>query len=172
MDRHLRLYLKSGGQHRKGLHEPVTERPVTCHDIFDLTVEQPVDAAAHDGVAEVVEGPLILRKICGRQPVTHYHVRIAVKHLVHHPGRVLHRIGIIPVHHDIALRLDLAEHAPDHIALALHVLMPDHCPFCLGQLHGAVAGIVIIHIDHRLRQSRFRVPHHLGDRLLFVITRN
>ena len=37
MDRHLRLYLKSLGQNRKALDKQPAERPVSRHNILDVT---------------------------------------------------------------------------------------------------------------------------------------
>ena len=172
MDGHLRLNLKPGGQHRKCLHESVAESTVSGHDILDLTVKKPVDAAAHDGIAEIMKRPFVLCKIRGRKPVPHHHVRIVAKHLVRHLAGILHRVGVIAVHHDIALRLDFPEHTPDHISFPLHMLIPDHGSRLFCKFHSPVTGIIVIHINHCLRQRALRVLHHLGYGFLLVIARN
>ena len=172
MDRHLCLNLKTGRQDRKCLHESVAESPVAGHDILDLAVKQPVDAAAYDGITKIMERTLILREIRGGKPVPHHHIRIAVKYFIDHLACIFHRISVIAVYHNITLRLNLPEHAPDHITLALHIFMAYYGSRLSGQFYRTVTGIIIIYIHHRLRQRCLCIPHHLGDRLFLVIARD
>ena len=128
---------------------------------------------AHQLVAEVVEGPLVLRKVGGREPVAHHHVHSPVQHLGDHFRGKLRRIGVVPVHHQVALGVDLPEHAADHVALALLVLMAHHSPGSRGDLRRAVGGVVVIYInDAAFRQHRLEVRHHLGNGFALIIAGN
>lgn len=65
MDGHLRLNLEASREHGIGLDEGEVERAVSGHDIGDVRAEQPVDGAAHQTVAEIVERALALLEISG-----------------------------------------------------------------------------------------------------------
>ena len=171
MDRHLCLDLKSFGQHRKSFYKTIAESPVACHNIFNITAKQPVNASPHQTVSHIMKRPFIFSKIRGRQPVPHHHIRIMIQHLVHHLCGILHRVSVIPVHHYITLRLHLAEHAPNHISFPLHILIPHQRSRLCGQLRRSVAGVIIIYINHRLRQSGSCILHYFGNRFFLVITR-
>ena len=95
-----------------------------------------------------------------------------MQNLIHHLGSELHGIGVVPVHHDIATGLNLPEHSADHVPLSLHVLMADHRTRRLCKLCGPVRGIVVIYVNHRLRQRNPCVGHHLGDCLFLIVTGN
>ncbi len=172
MDGHFRLYLKTCGKHWESFYKAVAERAVPCHNVLDITMEKPVDAAAHDGVAKIVERSFILRKISGGKPVSHHHVRAVEKHLIHHFPRILHGIGIVSVHHDIALRLYLAEHSAHHISFSLHMLIADHRTGIPRKFYRSIAGIIIVDIDHCLRQCLSGIPNYLRNSLFLIITGN
>ena len=145
---------------------------VHCHDVLDFTVKQAVDAPSDQRVPEIVEGPFILREIGGGQTVSDHHVGIFIQDKIHHFRSVLHGIGIVSVHHDIALRINFTEHPPDDISLALHVLISHNRPGGFCKLRRPVRGIVVVHVNHCFRQSSLRVCHHLGNGFLFVVARN
>ena len=65
MDGHLGLDLEASREHGIGLDEGEVERAVSGHDIGDVRAEQPVDGAAHQTVAEIVERALVLLEIRG-----------------------------------------------------------------------------------------------------------
>ena len=119
-----------------------------------------------------MERSLILFEIRGGQTVTNHHIRLMFQYLLRHLCRIFQRVGIVTVDHDIAECIDLAEHPADHIALALPRLRTHHCAGFPGQFRGTVRGIVVIDIDHRLRQSRLRVLYHFRYGLFLVITWN
>ena len=64
------------------------------------------------------------------------------------------------------------EHPADHVPLALLALPTDYSTVVPRQLHRPVGGIVVIDIDHGLRQRRLYIVHHLGYGLLLIITGN
>ena len=123
MDGHFGFNLKPAGKHREALPKRAAEGAVADHDIFDFGVEDPADQAAHQHIAEVMEGALVFGEVGGGKPVADDHIGLALADEPHHFGRVFGGIGIVAVDHQVAIGLDLAEHAADHIALALPVLM-------------------------------------------------
>ena len=123
MDRHLCLDFKTGGQYRECLDELIAEGTIAGHDIPYIAVKQTVDTSTDQAVTEVMERALVLCEICGGQTVSHHHIRIVTKYLLHHLRCRIHRIGIVSVHHDIALCIHLTEHPADDIALSLHIFI-------------------------------------------------
>ena len=135
MNRHLGLDLESFGQHREGLYKLITECTVTRHNVLDLGMEQPIDGSSYQRITKIVEWTLILCKISGRQTISHNHICLMLQYLVHHLSGELCRIGIISIRHHIDFRINLAEHAADHVSLSLHILMADHSSGLLCQLY-------------------------------------
>lgn len=168
MDGHLRLNLETTREHGIGLDEREAERPVSGHDIGDVRAEQPVDGAAHQTVAEIVERPLVLLEVGGGEAVSNHHV-VAFEHLGHHGGRGVGRVGVVAVGHHVHVRVDVLEHGADDVALALARLPADDRAFGLGDLGGAVRGVVVVHVDGRIRQGVLEVAHHLADGDLLVV---
>ena len=135
-------------------------------------MKKSVDAAAHDRISKIVERSFILRKVCGGKPVPHHHIRIVLKNLVRHLSGILHRIGVVAIHHNVTLRLYFPEHSADHIAFALHVFISDHRAGVPCKLHRAVAGIIVININHRLGQRFSGIPNYFRNGLFLIITGN
>ena len=86
VDGHFHLDLEAARQHGVGFDEREAERAVSGHDIGDVRAEQPVDGAAHEAVAEVVERALVLLEVCGGEAVADDHI-VAFEHLGDHVGR-------------------------------------------------------------------------------------
>lgn len=68
---HFGFYLEALGYNGKGLDELIAESTIASHYVLDGGVEEMVYAAAHQIVAEVVEGTLVLREICAGEPVAY-----------------------------------------------------------------------------------------------------
>ena len=119
-----------------------------------------------------MEGPFVLREIGRGQTIANHHIGILIQDKIHHFRSILHGIGVISVHHDIALRIDFTEHPPDDISLALHVLISHNRSGGFCKLCRPVRGIVVVHVNHGLRQNPLRVCHHLGNGFFFVVARN
>ena len=168
MDCHLGLDLEASREYGIGLDEGEVERAVSGHDIGDVRIEQAVDGTADQPVAEVVEGPLVLLEVGGGEPVADDHV-VAVEHLGHHGGCRVGRVGVVAVGHDVHVRVDVLEHGPDHVALALAGLAANDGALGCGDLGGAVRGVVVVHVDGRIRQGVLEVAHHLADGDLLVV---
>ena len=168
MDGHLRLNLEASREHGIGLDEGKVKCAVPGHDIGDMCSEQPVDGAAHQTVAEIVERALVLLEVCGGEAVADHHV-VAFEHLGHHGGRGVGRVGIVAVGHHVHVGIDVLEHGANYVALALARLPADDRAFGLGDLGGAVRGVVVVHVDGRIRQGVLEVAHHLADGDLLVV---
>lgn len=117
-----------------------------------------------------MEGPLVLLEVGGGEPVTDDHV-VAVEHLGDHGRGRVGRVGVVAVGHDVHVRVDVLEHGADHVALALAGLPAHHRARVPRDLGGAVRGVVVVHVDRRIRQRGPEVAHHLADRDLLVKTR-
>ena len=170
---HLCLDLKSPGQDRKRLHKLKTEGAVTGHNVLNAALKQEVDALPHQKISEVVKRALVLFKIGGGKPVADHHITLPLQHRFNHFRCAVSRIGVIPVDHQIALRVDLAEHSPDDISLSLPVFMANRRPGLRCKFGGPVGGIVVIDIDPAvLRQNRQEVPYNLFDGQRFVVARD
>ena len=89
-----------------------------------------------------------------------------------HSGREFGIIGGVPIHQEVDLGLDVREHAPDHVALALQRFTADNGAAGPGNLGGAVGGVVVIDIDLGLGQGPAEIGNHLGDGRFFVVTRD
>ena len=170
MDCHLGLDFEAAREHGIGLDEREAERPVSGHDIGDMRIEQAVDGTADQPVAEVVEGPLVLLEVGGGKPVADDHV-VSVEHLGDHGRGRVGRVGVVAVGHDVHVRVDVLEHGPDHVALALAGLAAHDGAFGCGNLGGAVGGVVVIHVDRSTRQRGFEISYYLADRDFLVKTR-
>ena len=142
MDRHLRLDLKSFGEYRECLHEFITERAITGHDVLDIGMKQAVDPRTHQTVAEIMKRPLIFRKISRRQAVSHHHIRLMLQNLCHHLPGTIQRIRVVSVDHKIAFRIDLTKHSADHVSLSLGIFMTYDRSRFRCQFHGTVGGII------------------------------
>ena len=138
MDGHLGLDLEPAGQHRVGLDELVAESAVAGHNVLDLAAEKVVGAKAHQIVAKVVEGTLILGVVGAGQAVSHHHIGLPVCNGSYHLGGGLSGVGVVAIHQHVGFGIDLAEHAAHDIALTLLILVPDDSASLGGQLGGAV----------------------------------
>ena len=171
MDGHFGLYLELAAHHREEFHERAAEGAVAGHDVLHLGVPEVADEAAHETVAEVVEGAFVLGEVGGGEAVADDHIDLFFEHQTHHLGCMLGGIGVVAVGHEVAVGLHLAEHAADDVALALHVFVAHDGAGGGGLLDGAVGGVIVVDIDVGLGQHLAEIAHHLADGLLFVIAR-
>ena len=162
---------KALGKDREALDEQRTERAVSGHDIRHMTAEKAVDQLSHKDVPTVVERALVLREICGGKAVADHHVVAVAQYAIRHGTGVLRRVSVVSVDHQIALRIDLAEHRPDHVALALSPLVAHDGAGGAGDLVRPVGGVVVVNIDRGIRQRRTVILHYLGDGGTFVVAR-
>ncbi len=119
-----------------------------------------------------MERALVFRKISGGEAVRVDHVRFAVQHHADHLRGRLGGVGVVAVRNQVAVRVDVAEHAADHVALSLPVFVPDDGPGLFCQPRRAVRRVVVVHIDVGFRQGGPVVPHDFPDGFGLVVTWN
>ena len=102
----------------------------------------------------------------------HDHVEPVVDQLVDHRRRARRVVGGVAVDQHVDVGLDVGEHAPHHVALALVGLAADHGAGLLRRLDGAVGRIVVVDVDRGVRQRGAEIGHDLGDRALLVVARH
>ena len=172
-DGDLGLYLEAAAHDGHGLHEGAGEGAVARHDVLEGVAVDHLDEPAHQVVAEVVEGPLVLLAVGAvGDAVAHGHVRLVGRQGRDEVAGGLGRVGVVAVDHEVVLGVDVAEHAPHHVALALAGLPAHHRPGRRGDVRGAVGGVVVVDVDRRLGQRRAEVGHHAGDGGRLVVARN
>ncbi len=79
-----------------------------------------------------MEGPLIFIKIRSGQAIPYDHISLALQNKLTHLLGILSRIRIISIYHQITIRIDIAKHGTNHIALSLTILRPDNCTILLS----------------------------------------
>ena len=147
-------------------------RAVATKSSFDFRFEKEVDLAADQVVAKVMERTLVLGVIVARKAVTDDHIVMVVQHEAGHLFEILKTICVIAIYHDVAERIDFAEHAPDDVALALHVLVTDDRAMFAGDFVRAIGGVVVVYVNRCLGAIFLCVIDDAGDRYGFVIARN
>src|SRR6056297_13355 len=168
---HFRLDFKALRKHRKRLHKHAAEGPIPRHNVGDVSLEEQIHHSAHQHVARPVKGPFVFREIILGKPVAYYHIHLAVKDKGNHFPCVFRGIGVVPVNHEIAISINLAEHGPYDIALALPVLVSYICARFPGKYIAAVVRIVVVYIDFRLGQSPPVIRNHFFDCHTLIIAR-
>lgn len=151
MDGHLGLDLETARQHGVGLDEGEREGTVAGHDVGDIGMEQAIDGATHETVAEIVERAFVFLEVRGTQTISDHHV-VAFEDFVHHSGCGVGGVGIVSVGHDVYVGIDVFEHGADHIALTLPWLLANDRALTGCDFRGAVGGVVVIYVDIGVRQ--------------------
>ncbi|CDX37602.1 hypothetical protein MPLDJ20_200121 [Mesorhizobium plurifarium] len=169
MHRHLGLDLEAAGNGWETLDEAARKHPVAGEDIGEVGPEQALVEAVEDAVAE---GVAVAAGIVGHAaPGAHHHVGAFGLQDVDQLRRILRRVGAVAVGHHIDVGIDVGEHAPHHIALALTRLAHDDGAGGAGLQRREVLGIVVVDIDRGRRQRLAEAPHDLADRQLLIVAR-
>src|ERR1700733_1708106 len=137
--------------------------------VRELHVENRVDKAQEKAVSEPIQKPEVTVHL-RHQPRSDHHICLAGDDGLDQPVDLAGRIGVISVHHYIHVRFHTREYALHHEAFALAALKGDPGARLAGTLHRPVRGVVIEHIDLRLRQLGAELIHNLSDGDFFVIT--
>ena len=120
-----------------------------------------------------MECPLILGIIGAiRKTVADRHVDALIQNRIEQHVNLLCRIGIISVHQNICIRINLTEHRSDDIALSLMFFLPDHGTCFHSKFRCSIRGIIIVDIDFSLRKDRSEITDDFGYGQFFVIARN
>ena len=101
-------------------------------------------------------------------PRRHHHVETAFDQARDQGAHAAGVVGGVAVDQHVDVGLDVGEHPPHHVALALVALAPDHRAGGAGDLQGAVGGVVVVDVDRGLGQLGAETGDHSGDGGFFV----
>ena len=104
------------------------------------------------------------------QPRGYRHVGIAFKDGIEQQIHRFGFVGVVAIDHHQNVRLDLLEHAADHVAFALAFLAAHEGAGFAGDFRGGIGAIVVIHPDVRSRQHPFEIGDHFADGQLLLVT--
>src|SRR5262249_59877564 len=77
-------------------------------------------------------------------------------------------VGGVAIHQNVEVRVDVGEHSPHDVALALVPLAPHQRAGGARDLAGAVGGIVVVDVDRGLGQRGAEIGDHFADGRLLV----
>jgi len=80
-------------------------------------------------------------------------------------------ISEVAVSHDVDVGIDVGEHAPNDMALALLALAADDGSGLRCDLPRPVAAVVVVDVDGGRRQSGAKTAHGRADRRFLVVAR-
>lgn len=102
--------------------------------------------------------------------VAHGHVRAVFQNGAAERMRRLGGVRVVPVDHEVAVGLDVAEHLADDVALALPGLESHHCAVGAGDFGGVVRGVVVVDVYRCPGKLPAKIVHDLcdGDRLVIA----
>ena len=103
-------------------------------------------------------------------PGGNHHIQPLFDEFGDHRRRAWRIVGGVAVDQHVDVGLDVIEHAPHHVALALIGFTANHGARATGSFDGAVGGIVVVDVDGRFGQRGAEVGDDFGDGMLFVIT--
>ena len=130
--------------------------------------EQPVDGAAHQTVAEIVERTLVLLEVRGGEAVANHHV-IAFEHFLNHCRCCVCRVGVVAVGHYVYVGVNVFKHGSHYVALALTRFLAHNSAFGRGDFCGAICGVVVVHVNSGIRQRRLKITYHFADSSFLVV---
>ena len=78
-------------------------------------------------------------------------------------------VRVVPVDHEVAVGLDVAEHLTDDVALALPGLKSCHCTVGAGDSGGVVRGVVVVDVYRCLGKLPAEIVYDLCDGDCLVI---
>ena len=141
MHGHLGLDLEARGDGREALDEAPREGPVARKDIREIVAEEASVERVEQSVAEGMAAPAgVLRDAAAR---AHHHVGALADQRHDQIRRGRRVVGAVAVGHDIDVRVDVREDAPDHIALAPARLLEHPRPGLDGRERRGVTRVVV-----------------------------
>lgn len=171
VDGELCLDLEALREDREGLNESARERAIARHDVLESVPIDPANHDAHKVVANAVERPPVLLRVGPvREAVADGHVRLGTEYRRHEVARRPCGIRVVTIDHQIAVSLDVAEHLPDDVALALTGLATYHGAMLACDVGGSVGRVVVIDVDRRAGKLPTEVLDHLGYGERLVVT--
>jgi hypothetical protein len=149
--------------------EAARHHAVARQDIGEAVAEQARDQLVEEAVAGPVAGTI--GGLRSADAYAHHHVGIALDQRLDEPAGRARIVGQVSVGQHIDVGVDVGEHAPHDVALALVGLEPHDRGGGLRHLGGAVGGVVVVYVDVGGRQRATKVLDHLGDGGFLIMTR-
>ena len=148
VDGELGLDLEPLAQDGERLDEWQAHGAVARHDVLEAVAVDPLDHGADQVVAESVEGALVLLGVGAvGQSVAYGHVRLSGEDGVAERAGRLGGVGVVPVDHEVAGGVDVAEHLAADVALALARLEAHGGAMLHGDPGRAVGRVVVVDVD-------------------------
>ena len=120
-----------------------------------------------------MEGALVLLGVGAvGKAVAHYHICLAREDGSAEGSRRFRGVGIVAVDHEVAVGVDVAEHLPADVSLALTRLVPDDSAAGACDLGGAIGRVVVVDVDGRVGKFAAEVIDDLGYRRRLVVARD
>jgi len=115
--------------------------------------------------------PAPISALIGGLTQADHHV-VPIQHLLHQQGRAWRMVRRITIDHEVHIGFDIRELTPYHITLAAQLYRPHDRTGLASTLCRGIGGLVVEHIDIRIRQGRPHARHHFGDSQFFVVARD
>lgn len=148
VDGKLGLDLEALAQDGERLDERQAHGAVARHDVLEAVAVDPLDHGADQVVAESVEDALVLLGVGAvGEAVAHGHVRLAGEDGIAERAGRLGGVGVVPVDHEVAGGVDVAEHLAADVALALARLEAHRGAVLPGDPGRAVGRVVVVDVD-------------------------
>ena len=123
-------------QHRKGFDEAARKHAVAGQDVLECLAEHRGEEARQHPVAGAVAGPVSGDRLIDAK--AHHHVEVIVDQRVDHARGARGIVGRIAIDQHVDVGIDIGEHAPDHMPLALAALAAHDGAGRARDLDGAV----------------------------------
>lgn len=106
------------------------------------------------------------------EAVANGHVCLAAKDGFDHGLGLGFVVGVVAIDHEVAVGLDVAEHLPAYVTLALAGLEPDDGAMLSSNLGGIIAGVIVINVDGCSGKLPDVIVDDLTDGQRLVVTRD
>jgi len=131
------------------------------------SLEQAGEEAGEELVAERVAAAIGLLDL--RFPSADDHIELLVEQFADELGRGGGVVGRVAIGHQVDVGLDVGEHAPHDMALALHLLGANDRAGLRRDLAGAVTAVIVEDVDGGIGQRRPEAGDGLSDRGLLIV---
>ena len=168
MNRQFRFRFEPGGQGGKRFDEAAREHTIAGQHITDPVAENPLHDSGQQTIAEPVALPVSGGDV--GDPGAVDHIQAVLRQQAKHRGCRPRVVGIVAIHQNVCIRLDIGEHAADDVAFALQRFMPHDRSGGPGHARGIVAGVVVVDVNRRLGQRGAKIGDHFRDGDRFVVT--
>ena len=148
--------------------EAAAERAIAGEHVGDARAEDHADQAGQHAIAETVAAAI--SGLAAHAAHRRHHVELPVDQHLDQRRCSVGVVGVVAVHQHVDVGLDVREHPPHDMALALRGLMSDARAGCSCDCDGVVARIVVVDINCRLGQRLPEILNHFVDGGFLIIT--